>query len=151
MNKLFFPLLFWQVSLGSNALITNNLVPISNRWRGPGSLCPPLHSSSYSCSAKPHNTFFFCCFLSEKWLLNSRCEAWLTFCGGWMKKGRAESLPSFINKSREKNSCFEFKEMFSLEKWIISWKTYNQMKNVSFFLKFFWINIYPFAIGLSHP
>lgn len=33
-----------------------------------------------------------------------------------MKKGRAESLPSFINKSREKNSCFEFKETFSLEK-----------------------------------
>lgn len=27
-----------------------------------------------------------------------------------MKKGRAETLPSFVNKSREKNSCFEFKE-----------------------------------------
>lgn len=66
-------------------------------------------------------------FFPKKLLPNPRHKAWLTFCGGRMKKDRAETLPSFVNKSWEKNSCFEFKEN------VFIWKTNN-------FLKDLWLN-----------
>ena len=69
-----------------------------------------------------------------------------------MKKGRAETLPSFVNKTQEKNSCFEFKENVFIGKMNNFLKDLQpNEKKVSFFLKFSQINIYPFAIGLSHP
>jgi len=99
--------------------------------------------------SKASQIFYFFSPFPENQLLNPRHEARLTFCGGQMKKGRAETLPSFVNKSQEKNSCFEFKENVFIGKMNNFLK--DQMKSISFFLKFSQINIYPFPVGVSHP
>lgn len=68
-----------------------------------------------------------------------------------MKKDRAEALPSFVNKSWEKNSCFEFKEN------VFIWKTNNFLKDLRLNEKCFLLceilsdKHLPFRNCLSHP